>query len=237
MARFRCPSASAVDLAPSDIPNDAAARLPRHRSRIAIPSKHNKKHGKAKTPTGMNAGQKEHMRMALKREQLKSRRNQPQWSFIYVSNLNSKISDAELQRTFERFGRIRRIIRRASGGIVVKGYGGSDPSMDRQYASIQYVNPSSARRALILNKRKLNGVELVVCFSAADLPETARIIQEHIRRKHGPPPRTFNLKNPWTFVKRLTVHRTQRSIFPDDSPGISHNRHVAMGTSFAMTVM
>lgn len=219
-----------------------------------------KRKGKAKTPPGMDAGKKERLRAAIKKNKVKET-SMGEWSHVYVSNLNSTITHQMLHDAFSRFGTVKRIIVRASGGVPLKNYPGSKPTAwDRQYASVEYCEPVSAKRALSFDGRTLNGVQVAVCYNAADLPETHEAVAQRIAKKKAPPPpKGLNLQigSALAAFKRLTIDRTHLHIEMPASPqsssssqeeksaglsaGLVQNawkdRNLAMDVSFAKTLM
>lgn len=85
-----------------------------------------------------------------------------------------------LKRIFSHFGTISSVIIRCSSGLAVNRVSVPRSQLsarDRQYATVHFHDASSARKALTLNGIELNGVNIVVSFSAADLPEAAQDLQ------------------------------------------------------------
>ncbi|KAI0356581.1 hypothetical protein OH77DRAFT_211779 [Trametes cingulata] len=137
--------------------------------------------------------QREQVRMAKKKAEMKAavtRSPQHEWSFVYVGNLSSKITEEELKTLFQRCGTVRRIELRASAGVCVPtaglpksfwGFGEVEDGV--HYASVEYTKPASARQALQLSGTELYGRHIVVSFSVADLPEISDVILSHLRKK------------------------------------------------------
>ncbi|KAI0921492.1 hypothetical protein AcV5_000932 [Taiwanofungus camphoratus] len=276
MPRFRCPSASPDPIGSSTKP------APSHQPRFHVPIDDNgqspgttdasksskqsdmdrekRKLRKARNPR-MTAKERERLRMAYKKDQVRRIVKQQPWSFVFVGNLDGSITPQMLEDTFKVFGTISRIQLRASmgAGVTMKP---ARRTPGRQYASVEFSDTSAARRALAFNGQILNGVKLVVCLSAADLPETRDIVREHMARRMSRPGNVW--KERFGALKRLTVDRTQPNLAEDlpehagpsnaDPSGSSRRsgrrsglrfsnvarqptRHSAMGVSFATTLM
>ena len=85
-----------------------------------------------------------------------------------------------LKRIFSHFGTISSVIIRCSSGLAVNRVSVPRSQLsarDRQYATVHFHDASSAKKALTLNGIELNGLNIVVSFSAADLPEAAQDLQ------------------------------------------------------------
>ncbi|KAI0771917.1 hypothetical protein BD413DRAFT_547012 [Trametes elegans] len=183
--------------------------------------------GRARTPAKMDVGQKEQLRMAMKKAAVKpiAQNASPQWSFVYVGNLSSSVTDEQLQTLFKACGTIRRIVIRASGGMCVPtanmkrgflGFGGVEPGV--HYATVEYMVPASARRAIELSGTELDGRKILVSFSIVDLPETTNIIQAHITRKDPQAEKRDLWKAKFGQLKRLTIERTEYVPDPNAEP-------------------
>ncbi|CDO74014.1 hypothetical protein BN946_scf185043.g63 [Trametes cinnabarina] len=178
--------------------------------------------GKTRTHQRMDVGQKEKLRMAKKKAEIKVHRPpQAQWSFVFVGNVNSSVTEAQLEALFQQCGTVRRILIRASSGICVPttnlkrgflGFGGVQPGV--HYATVEYWTPAEARRALELNGTVLEGRSLVVSLSAIDLPEMREVITSHIVKKDPHQQKRSLWQAKFGQLKRLTIERTEL-VVPD----------------------
>lgn len=136
-----------------------------------------------------------------KKEEIQSRKPAVcDFSFVYVGNLVSTITTTVLENFFKGCGQIKRTIIRCSRGQAVTA-GLAVPKevlgpRDRQYASIEFMDAQSARKALARHGMVLGGCQLVVSVSAADLPEVQDIVQNRVasmhQRQFGPMPPPIN---------------------------------------------
>ncbi|CCM03405.1 uncharacterized protein FIBRA_05536 [Fibroporia radiculosa] len=221
MARFRCPTDSADDLANDRIPQRLASMT------ITTDKNHNaagpsKRHArrdknKLKTPAGMSLKEKGNLKKAFKKNANGPKTTVPKvninnmrsdWSFVFVGNLNRNIDEKILFQAFMRFGHVTRVQIRTSSGTPFAGAGPvAANSNDRQYASVEFSDASAARRALKMNGHRLFGIKLAVCLSAADLPETQEIVNAHMAKKVPAP--KMDVQAAFNAIKRVTIDRTQ----------------------------
>jgi len=173
-----------------------------------------------------------------KKEEIQRRKpNVCDFNFVYVGNLESRITTSRLESFFGDCGQIKRtIIRCSRGQAVIAGLAlpkEVQGPRDRQYASIEFLNSQSARKALACHGMVLDGCELVVSVSAADLPEVQDIVQNHVACMHekqfGPmaPPRN---KTQRPLISQPTEPFTD---FRDPR----QDRHNVFGLSFAKGIM
>ncbi|KAF8974284.1 hypothetical protein BDZ97DRAFT_9375 [Flammula alnicola] len=104
---------------------------------------------------------------------------------VYIGNLESSITQARLEAYFKDCGRIRTTIIRCSRGQALT-VGVAVPlavrsARDRMYASMEFYDTKSALNALKYNDTVLDGCQLVVSASAADLPEVMDIVRPHLQ--------------------------------------------------------
>lgn len=87
--------------------------------------------------------------------------------YITCVQLKSTITTSRLESFFGDCGQIKRtIIRCSRGQAVMAGLALPEEVLgprDRQYASIEFINPQSARKALAYHGMVLDGCKLVVC--------------------------------------------------------------------------
>ncbi|KAH9951816.1 hypothetical protein B0H21DRAFT_717715 [Amylocystis lapponica] len=140
------------------------------------------KDGKGKSRGGLSSAAKDRIKATFKKEKRKQAIKLPDWSFVFVGNLNPSINEEDLERTFKHCGKITSIIIRTSSGrvAIVKPGQYKPSSADRQYATIQFTEPKAAKRAQRLNGTNVNGRRVVVCFNAVDLPEMQHLIKGHM---------------------------------------------------------
>ncbi|RPD61871.1 hypothetical protein L226DRAFT_613237, partial [Lentinus tigrinus ALCF2SS1-7] len=250
MTRFRCPSASSISssgsmtsVGSSQRANSATpvarmpsiAESPNHpgpAARTPAPArKLDKGKGRARTPGKMDLRKRESLRMSMKKAEVKNR----QFSFVYVGNLGSDVIEQDLEEKFRRCGPIRLIQMRASSGLCVPTlnlpgpfFGFLDPPEARHYATIEFLSPLAARKALEFNGVMFAGREMIVSFSALDLPETTEILKGLVEKKQqrrAPPPVTTSLaelRTLWKIkfgqIKRLTIEKTEYVADPYKAP-------------------
>ncbi|EIW61854.1 uncharacterized protein TRAVEDRAFT_57037 [Trametes versicolor FP-101664 SS1] len=176
----------------------------------------------------MNAGEKERLRMAYKKKKEAKpviKPSQVQWSFVYVGNLSSSVTDAQLAALFGPCGPIRRIQIRASGGICVPtanlprpyfGFGKVDTAV--HYATVEFESSDGSRKAMELDRRVLEGRQIIVTFNIADLPETCDILKTFVATKDAHQEKRAAWKAKFGQLKRLTIQRTER--IPDPNSGV-----------------
>ncbi|KAI0721825.1 hypothetical protein C8T65DRAFT_169432 [Cerioporus squamosus] len=254
MARFRCPSASTIsssgstasvsksERAKSATPvarlPSIAEKSPNHpvpATRAPAPArKLDKGKGRTRNTGKMDLRRRESLRMSMKKAEVKNR----QWSFVYVGNLSSNVTEEQLGQKFERFGPIRLIQIRASSGVCVptanlpRPFFGFGESLEgTHYATIEFSSPSAARKALEYNGAQFAGRNIIVSFNAIDLPETTEILKslvEKKQKKHKAPqptqPSLAELRTLWKIkfgqMKRLTIERTEYVSDPQKAPAV-----------------
>ncbi|KAG5639001.1 hypothetical protein H0H81_007909 [Sphagnurus paluster] len=117
----------------------------------------------------------------LDKRDSKLRRNYP---FIYVGNLKSSITAERLRSLFASCGRIFNVsIRCSRGQAVTVGVPVPEDLLttrDRQYASVEFCDLEGAKLALRMNGKLVDGLEIVVCSSPADLPEVQDIVNTRL---------------------------------------------------------
>ncbi|GLB33742.1 hypothetical protein LshimejAT787_0106260 [Lyophyllum shimeji] len=120
------------------------------------------------------------------KSQVKVRRTFP---FVYVGNLKPSITEERLRALFAPCGPIFRIgIRCSRGQAVTVGVPVPENVLtprDRQYASIEFHDLEAAKLALRLNGAIVDGLQIVVSTTPADLPEVQDIVQTRIAQKQG----------------------------------------------------
>ncbi|KAH9934424.1 hypothetical protein B0H21DRAFT_78445 [Amylocystis lapponica] len=145
------------------------------------------------------------------------------WAFVFVGNLSPSITEDELARVFAHCGKIVQIAIRVSSGRVTVAPPGTyqSSSKDRLYASIHFTERMAAIKARRLDGSMLHERRIVVCYSAADLPDTKELINEYLAKRERRSHSLFSLKflgNMYSTindaVRRVTVDRT---LIPGDN--------------------
>ncbi|ETW84356.1 hypothetical protein HETIRDRAFT_313698 [Heterobasidion irregulare TC 32-1] len=156
---------------------------------------------------------------AARQEQAERRKR---WKYVFVGNLSSNITVADLSELFAPCGTIKDITIRCSQGSVVSSRG----EKGRYYASIIFERAASAVGALKLDKHEYRGATITVSPIAFDLPE-AQAIQtaQSITGNEKP--------NMVTRLKRALFR--QATLLSLDDPDANPQNHI-MGFSFANTV-
>jgi len=173
-----------------------------------------------------------------KKEEIQSHKlNVCDFNFVYVGNLQSTITTSLLENFFKFCGQIKRtIIRCSRGQAILSGLAVPREVLgprDRQYASIEFIDPQSARKALECNGMVLDGCQLVVSASPTDLPECQEIVQDKIacmrKKQLGPMPPARNTPQRPVITcptEQFTDYRDPRK-----------DRHNIFGVSFAKGIM
>ncbi|KAF8192538.1 hypothetical protein BJ912DRAFT_264548 [Pholiota molesta] len=137
------------------------------------------------------------------------------FTHVYIGNVEASITEQQLEDHFATCGSIRKTILRLSRGQAIT-VGVAIPkarrtSRDLKYASMEFYSSKSALNALKLHGSMLEGVKLVVCAAAGDLPEVADIARpriQNIRLKEQlaarPAPRVRALRAPKPLVRNDT---------------------------------
>lgn len=88
------------------------------------------------------------------------------------------VTEAQLVDAFSHCGTVLRVIIRVSRGTAVSAYfnPATASDSDRCYATVDFKRSSAAIKALDLNGKSLCNLPMVVCLSAADLPEVNEIM-------------------------------------------------------------
>ncbi|KAF8897478.1 hypothetical protein BD779DRAFT_1667452 [Infundibulicybe gibba] len=159
-----------------------------------------------------------------------------EYSFVYVGNIDPSISQAQLETLFGQCGTITRIQRRCSRGQAVT-FGVAVPaevrtSRDRQYATVEFLEPKAAWKALKLDGYVMDGYKLVVSVSPADLPEVQDIVTARLKSLRERETR----KNPFAArpgpSRPVQLEKTEPIIGSTPPP----DRHRLFGISFAKCV-
>ncbi|KZT26918.1 hypothetical protein NEOLEDRAFT_1146829 [Neolentinus lepideus HHB14362 ss-1] len=128
-----------------------------------------------KTRSRMTKDYKEKVQDAQKKERLRSRKTQgPSW--IYVGNIKS---------VFRNCGRILDVscrVTRGTTGAQSKHWHRSLKDQDRGYAAVQFADQISPLKAHRLDGTVLNGLPIMVCYNAHDLPDAREITREDRER-------------------------------------------------------
>ncbi|KAI0650071.1 hypothetical protein C8Q79DRAFT_364872 [Trametes meyenii] len=188
--------------------------------------KKDKGKARARTRAEMDpVGQREQVRMAMKKAEVKTivKPSSAQWSFVYVGNLCSSVTEEQLKTLFKACGTIKRLQIRASGGVSVPTanmeatfFGLCPPPAGVHYATVEYMTPAAARLALGLDGTVLNGRKILVSFSASQLPELSEVLQGRVARKKDPcPEKRAVWKAKLNKLKRLTYQRTEHVVAGD----------------------
>ncbi|OCH94240.1 hypothetical protein OBBRIDRAFT_823551 [Obba rivulosa] len=221
MGRFRCPSSSLSTVSSSP---QADPRLARHIADMTLrpeaqagpslpaataarpPSKKpgkDKGKGKMRATSPDPTTQRERVRMAAKRDKVKRQAGLKPglWSFIFVGNLDPSITEPMIRKAFKSCGTIARIQLRMGAG---------------HYASVEFYEQGAPKKAVdTLDGTMLGGVKMVVCYSAADLPEVKATLRHHKAKMQGKTPMAVTKPQPKPTlgkyvqaIKRLIVDRT-----------------------------
>ncbi|KAI0676915.1 hypothetical protein C8Q78DRAFT_1000188 [Trametes maxima] len=242
MARFRAPSVSSVSSTNSrsslvtvtsgNHPKKRTGTLPTalggqmsvaSTSTVGPVQKKDKGKARARTRAEMDpVGQREQVRMAMKKAEVKTiaKPSSVQWSFVANRQLCSSVTEEQLETLFKACGSIKRLQIRASGGVSVPTanmeatfFGLCAPPTGVHYATVEYTTPAAARLALDLDGAVLNGRKILVSFSASQLPELSEVLQGRITRKKDPyPEKRAVWRAKLNQLKRLTYQRTEHVV-------------------------
>ncbi|EMD41029.1 hypothetical protein CERSUDRAFT_111602 [Gelatoporia subvermispora B] len=216
MGRYRCTSSTPPPRSPSPTPNP---HLSRHlaemtmrpeagtssRTRPPSPGPSSRKaskdkgKGKARATSPDPTIQRERVRMAAKRGKVKRRSGLKPglWSFVFVGGLIPSITEPMIRDIFRGCGTIARVQMRMGAGY---------------YASVEFYEQSAPKKAVDqLNGAKLGDLTIVVCYSAADLPEVQKTRIAYEQRQRGTAPRPVPKSTVEVLVdytKKVTVNRT-----------------------------
>ncbi|TFK75972.1 hypothetical protein BDN72DRAFT_874200 [Pluteus cervinus] len=133
--------------------------------------------------SGLSDTKRHAIRLAKRKHAVKKAANlRPEdaaYCHVYVGQINSGITAELLTTSFEDFGlTVRRVQIRCSVGQAVVTHipTGTRQALDRQYATVEFYDPKSAKRALHMNGALLDGCTLLVTPSPLDLPEASEIV-------------------------------------------------------------
>jgi len=280
--RIRCPSPSnsVILLPPQNPPNHSKPKLrsTKPRKKVAYPTKptpaappvrkssssrrREQIPGKPKrTDSASLAAKKEQLRIDTKVKTDGKCKESPKrpYSFVYAGNLQPTITEERLKDVFSACGPVLRIIIRCSRGHVIRVLPeGVRPELffgprDRKYASIEFKDSMAYLKALQLNGRWLDGAQMIVCASAADLPEAKEASRGATAAPSSParPPRptiTQNAfasplpvnKNPYSRTTEpvTPIMKLPRPTKPPETPTTSEgDRFRFLGLSFAKCII
>jgi len=176
---------------PADVPPQGGRRGSSARIKINPPAQRKRVSiSQQKRENKFHAVQEAKRRITVKANMDKSQvRVQRTFPFVYVGNLKSSITEERLRTLFAPCGRIFRIgIRCSRGQAVTVGVPVPEnmlTSRDRQYASIEFHDLEAAKLALRLNGAIVDGLDIVVSTTPADLPEVQDIVQTRIGQRQG----------------------------------------------------
>jgi len=213
--RFVCPSASSSSLL------TGGSRTNSSRS-TQKPIRRSARVQQIKQSKAVQAKKKDERRIKIQY----SRKTVP-FTTVYIGNLLPGTRNEKVAELFRKIGPIEQTIVRCSGGLFVSRTAVPDSVLsnrDHHYATVKYLDPRSARRALALNGVNLDGRKLVVSLSAADLPEARLGLEKRLEEAKA---------NQGTSEK--LSHRAQPLVRQDTEPSIeySNNRHLVYGISFS----
>ncbi|KAF9534865.1 hypothetical protein CPB83DRAFT_843069 [Crepidotus variabilis] len=222
--RFGCPSSSSQAVLGSQ-----ATASKKKQTRVKQPE------GKKRCSARLKAREKkveDAMKKTVKKAKVVS---PPEWTinYIYVGNLAPGTSEPTLRSTFSKFGEIDRVTIRCSQGQYVTAAAVPRAALtkrDRHYATVEFVKPESAKRALRLNGSFIGHRRIIVTISVADLPEVKEIANQRIeamRKKQGQPALS-NTSRP--------LQRTDTEVFIDYREPASDRNHI-LGMSFGKGVI
>ncbi|KDR83803.1 hypothetical protein GALMADRAFT_236194 [Galerina marginata CBS 339.88] len=169
------------------------------------------------------------------KQKVQARGKHNEINFVFVGNLQSHITEQRLASFFSDCGHITQVIIRCSQGQPVTIAVPKDARSDRdlQYATIQFHDPHSVRKAIAYHGKDLDGCQLVVSMSAADLPEVSEIVRTHINRI-----RQINARpvppNRFKPIRPLAANDTERFL---DFRTSKNDRFRFFGLSFGKSVV
>lgn len=165
--------------------------------------------------------------------------NRTDYSFVYVGNIDPAIAESRLREYFSTCGQVCRVQLRCSRGQAVS-IGVTVPenvrtTRDRQYASIEFQDYRGARNALRLNGSVLDGCELVVTITPADLPEVKDIVDSRLSEIKSRDPHNLAPNSvPRATARPLRTQPTEQAI--DESHSSRKDRFQMFGLSFGKCV-
>ncbi|KDQ64830.1 hypothetical protein JAAARDRAFT_52760 [Jaapia argillacea MUCL 33604] len=160
------------------------------------PSAPREPHGKRKR-SGMDFKTKERIRHAKRKEEIKEgiealrRVRETAPTHVFVGNLHPGVDEVTLDRFFsKRCGEVTAVTIRCTHGIALTTRRPLTPltPLDESYskplyATINFINPLAARRALRFDGVVLHGWHIVVCNSPIELPDVHEIVRKRMDRK------------------------------------------------------
>ncbi|KAG7097026.1 hypothetical protein E1B28_004419 [Marasmius oreades] len=112
---------------------------------------------------------KQSHKLAVKRDEVKS------LPFVFVGNLDNKVTEKQLEELFSSCGKIHRVVIRQTGAWTAK------PQEPTLYACVEFRCPSAKVKALKLHGHMLQANRrLIVCLHATELPEFERTVQSSL---------------------------------------------------------
>jgi len=213
--RFVCPSASSSSLLTGCSTTSTAPA----RERPIHPMRRSARIQQIKESKVVQARKKKRIKIQYSRKPVP-------FTTVYIGNLLPGTRNEKVAELFRKIGPIEQTIVRCSGGLFVSRTVVPDKVLsnrDHHYATVKYLDPRSARRALALNGITLDGRKIVVSLSAADLPEAKLGLEMRLEETKG------NQRVP------EQLHRAQPVVRQDTEPCIdySNNRHLVYGISFS----
>ncbi|TFK56051.1 hypothetical protein OE88DRAFT_1652631 [Heliocybe sulcata] len=220
-------------------PSPSPASLKRRRSLLSS-AKGKEKAGK-KTRSRMTKEYKDKVQEAQKKDRLKTKKTQGP-SHIYVGNLHPATTNAELKSLFRDCGRIVDVSFRVTrGSTAAQSKHRHRPlrEQDRVYAAVKFADQLSPLKAERLNGTVLNGLPIVVCFKAVELPDLREITKGQKEPPEVPERRPQGFFRPMAegIWERITRENTERVRFPDDPNAQPIPRNKVMGMSMPLTIL
>ncbi|KAF7977651.1 hypothetical protein HWV62_3076 [Athelia sp. TMB] len=119
---------------------------------------------------------------ALRLDKLRLNMKKRESAFVYVGNISSTTTEANLRHVFKPCGTIECITIRCSAGAALAGQVNAfSTPRDRQYATVLFTRSRSVSKALQLDGTFLQGHKITVCLSPGDLPDLADLVGFRIR--------------------------------------------------------
>jgi len=189
MARFRCPtttesSSSIESIDPTTRRVDATGRLSKVAKMTLRPDSapsSNRAVTRSKRKRSTTDDQKKAMiKEAHRLDKLRNNLKKREPHFVFVGNIPPTTTEAILNDKFISCGPIEDICIRCTAGATVLIGQPYRTSKDRQYATVMFSRQKSISKALKLNGSEIHGVKIIVCLSAAQLPEVKEITRGRI---------------------------------------------------------
>jgi len=228
MVRFRCPTTTSSFASVGSASSESNPRRADRNGRVSkvakmtlradpISASSSSCLGKKRKRSTSDEQKKAMIKEALRLDQLRQSVKKREFCFVYVGNIPPTATEASLRNQFRKCGSIQDICIRCSSGAAVL-IGQAHPYRtphDRQYATIMFTQPKAVAKALKLNGLEMHGFKIMVCLSAAQLPEMTEIIRwrlNAINERKGVPARS----NP-TGYKGLMPSPTERVVQQNDT--------------------